>query len=576
MTCRRRRGVRRGSYALLVVLMLLAGCSWVPTSGPVVNVAPLGTPEATGGAEFVPSGPEAGETPTSIVEGFLDAMQATPVQTTVAREFLTRSEATTWNPQEGTLIYTTRSRTSGSNGHFRVQLSGANLLDTRGSWVGSSVAPTLHFSVVREHGEWRIARAPNRLVVPDSWFQTRFTQVALYFFDPTGRILVPEPVLLPAGPQLPTALIADLLRGPAPGLEGVERTFLPSGASGGLSVPVTNGVAQVSLSSAADVSDTSMTMMAAQIAWTLRQVASVHSLHMVVGGTDVSIGNTTEIPVTGFDQFDPAGPAGDHALYGLRGGVVVSSVAGGFAPVVGRWGHEQAGLRSFVVGPDEDVGAGVTSDGRSVVVGRFEDGRRRRYDDVGTALLRPAWDFADRLWLVDQNDGRARVSYLSDGQIHRVQVPGVTGQNVADFQVSLDGTRLVAVVRGAETDEVVVSRLRQSAHGQVTGGTAAKVISDVSEGPLRFSATVWHTPTQIVTLQQFSGTALIRTLGVDGSTRVYPGTTVTVGDHLSGLVGSPRQDDALFAVTRAELLDLSGHGDNRDLPAGITSVGYAA
>ena len=37
-----------------------------------------------------------------------------------------------------------------------------------------------------ENGEWRIARAPDALIVPDPWFEPRFQQVSLYFFDPTG------------------------------------------------------------------------------------------------------------------------------------------------------------------------------------------------------------------------------------------------------------------------------------------------------------------------------------------------------------------------------------------------------
>lgn len=574
MTGRRSAGLLAG---LLGVVLLLAGCSWVPTSGRVVDVAPLGSPEPTEGAEFVPSGPVAGSSPSTIVEGFLDAMQATPVQMTVAREFLTRNAATTWNPQQGTLVYSTRSRASGGAGHLQVRLSGVSLLDSRGSLKGSSVSPTLHFSLVLQNGQWRISRAPDRMVVPDSWFQTRFTQVSLYFFDPSARILVPEPVLLPSGPQLPTELVTDLLRGPGPGLAGVERTFLPTGVSGGLSVPVANGVAQVSLSGAAAVSDTSARMMAAQISWTLRQVDSVRAVHIVLGGRDVTLGNSTPIiPVTSFDEYDPAGPDESSPLYGLRDGVVVRSDGDGFTPVPGTWGHDQSGLRSLAVGSGEVKVAGVTADGRNLVVGSLDSAHRTTFAGAGRDLLRPVWDFAGRVWLLDHDSGRAAVSYLSGGRLRSVDLPGITGRNVVDFQVSFDGTRVVAVVRGAESDRVVVTRVRQNAHGDLVGGTATRAISDVSEGSIRFSATVWHSPTEVVTLQQFSGTALIRTLAVDGSTTVYPGVTVTVGDRLSALVGSARSDNALYAVTPDELLDLSGHGDNLVLPSGITSVGYVA
>ena len=53
-----------------------------------------------------------------------------------------------------------------------------------------------------ENGEWRIAEAPDALIVPETWFEQRFRQVSLYFFDPSAQILVPEPVFVPRGDQL--------------------------------------------------------------------------------------------------------------------------------------------------------------------------------------------------------------------------------------------------------------------------------------------------------------------------------------------------------------------------------------
>ena len=41
----------------------------------------------------------------------------------------------------------------------------------------------------KEHGEWRIAAAPNALLVPRTFYEQTFQDAALYFFDPTGRIL---------------------------------------------------------------------------------------------------------------------------------------------------------------------------------------------------------------------------------------------------------------------------------------------------------------------------------------------------------------------------------------------------
>ena len=51
-----------------------------------------------------PLGPQPGQSPSEVVKGFLDAMQATPIRTDVAREFLAEPAQDVWNP-EATVIY---------------------------------------------------------------------------------------------------------------------------------------------------------------------------------------------------------------------------------------------------------------------------------------------------------------------------------------------------------------------------------------------------------------------------------------------------------------------------------------
>ena len=83
----------------------------------------------------------------------------------------------------------------------------------------------------------------------------------------------------------------------------------------------------------------------------------------------------------------------------------------------------------------------------------------------GQDLLKPAWDVAGRLWLVDRRETGAVVSVVVDRRQRAVQISGVSGARVKPFLVSRDGTRLVAVVRGPKGDQLVVSRI-----GGATGG----------------------------------------------------------------------------------------------------------
>ena len=52
------------------------------------------------------------------------------------------------------------------------------------------------------------------LVVRASWFNDRFRQASLYYFDPTAQVLVPEPVFVPVGGTFASDLVSALLAGP--------------------------------------------------------------------------------------------------------------------------------------------------------------------------------------------------------------------------------------------------------------------------------------------------------------------------------------------------------------------------
>ena len=157
--------------------------------------------------------------------------------------------------------------------------------------------------------------------MPRDFYEQNYTSqdtsqsTSLYFFDPTGRILVPEAVhMSPRGQQLTTALVKALLLAAASPRGRGRSDLLPSRSRGEPSVPVHKGVAQVSLSgpSAAPLSPQTTQMMLAQLAWTLRQDPSVTTFTLTMAGhavTDSSGASTFPVASTEFDRYDPAGPS---------------------------------------------------------------------------------------------------------------------------------------------------------------------------------------------------------------------------------------------------------------------------
>ena len=569
----------------LLLVALVSGCVRLPGSGPVVETRSEGDVSTDNGVSFDPMPPQPGATRTEIVRGFLIAMQKTPIGTKVAREFLTEDAAASWNPQQETITYPASPTPRESQGGVTITLADADHLDSRGAWRGALPRSkrSVTFSMSLENDEWRIAGLPDALIVPEDWFQQYFRQVSLYFFDPTASILTPEPVFVPRGDQLASALTQALLMGPSPGLQRVAQSFIPPGLEVAVGVTVSDaGVADILLSGdVGQLSADTTEMMLAQLAWTLRQEPAVKSIQLSVNGDPVPLpGGVSSYRVDGGAQFDPAGFQASPLLYGLRGGGVVSGTPTGLAPVQGALGDPDLGLRSVGVSLDAGKVAGIGADGTAVLVGELGaagDDQVRTVVSGGQSFLKPAWDFSGRMWLVDRTSRGARVSYVQGTRVRPLRVPGISGQQVRMFLVSRDGSRLVAVVRTAGGDELVVSRIQHGGTGRVVGATRAVRIGTGVDAAAQIRAIAWRNTTGVAVLNPPVTTSLasVGVASVDGSPSNQDPSSVTVEGRLTALVGSPAGDEPVYGLTRAGLVDISSPDPRlTPVPKGVTDLVY--
>ena len=383
------------AVAALVTAGLLAGCVSMPDSGPVVETQSDGGVSVDQGTYINPKPPQAGDTRADIVRGFLVAMTATPIQTNTAREFLTEDAASAWTPEDQTITYVGYPRVAETAASVSVTLTDPDRLDAQGAWQGPlpKTEHTIGFPMSFEDGEWRIDQAPNALIVPESWFARRFRQVSLYFFDPTAGILAPEPVYVAGGKQLASTLTQALLLGPGQGLNRVVKSFLPPGLTVYLSVPISkDGIADIGLKGdGGQLTTRSIELMMAQLAWTLRQDPRIRALRVSINGEPVPLpGGVSAYRVDGGAEFDPAGFQASPLLYGLRDGLLSSGTSGTLPPVSGPLGTTDLGLRSIGVSLTASEAAGVTKDGRSVVVGPVSGADGTATRTVVTERARPA------------------------------------------------------------------------------------------------------------------------------------------------------------------------------------------
>ncbi len=576
----------------------LAGCTGLPADGPVQtrSVADGGEGEAL--IDYTPPGPRAGSAPVPLVDSWLTAMTATPLSSIVAREFLTADSSRSWVPERGTVVYGSQQLVPRRGGVVTLRLRDVVELDDRGAWRGDPTAGRgrdITLRMVRESGQWRISRPPNRLLIPRSQLDSQYQQLSLYFFDRSAKVLVPEPVYVPRGAQAPTLLLAALLKGPAGRLREVERTFFPEdSAVDGISVPVSRtGTAEVPLSDQVlDADDRELTMMFAQLAWTLGQVPGVQRLRVTVAGSPVELpGPREDVGVGEFSEFDPSVAWASTDLFGVRDRRVVTFRTGDEQRVSGPFGALALAPRWIAVDPLAQHVAGVTADGSTVLDSDRDGqpGRPARASDLrtvysrGTDVLRPVFDLYGQLWVVDRTLAGARLSVVTGASTEpvtaRVSAPGLAGADVSRFLLSRDGTRVVAAVRQGGRDGLLVSRVRRDAKGRVLGMLAARRLR-VDGAPAVIRDVAWRTPTDLAVLvSPAPGVSDVLLATIDGSsaaTGIVANAARFRGPAVR-LVTSPSRGAPLYLATstgRLYALSSRGRWNDSDIAPGLGAATF--
>jgi hypothetical protein len=584
--------------AVVVVLAALAlalsGCVSLPQSGSVKSVSVDERGDGDTLVDYTPGGPKKGSAPVPLVQSFVTAMTATPLNTFVARQFLTSGSNDTWVPEKGTLVFGSKRVVTEPDGHVSLQLTDVVELDARGSWKGDPThgrGITFDLKLVKENGQWRISNPPDRLLIPQSHFEAQYQQYFLYFFDRSAQVLVPEPVYVPRGAQASTLLVAGLLKGPEGGLRDVERSFVPSGtALDGISVPVSReGTAEVPLShQVLDVDDNQLNLLFAQLAWTLGQIPGVERMRVTVDGTPLDLpGARADVNVGEWSQFDPAVAWASTSLFGLRQGRAVTIEGSTERRVSGPFGALSLGLRSLGVDLPARHLAAVTADGhraleadRDQATGNPSPADVRTVYAGGTDLLRPEYDLYGQLWLVDRTSSGAVVSVVRAGTRRVVTVPGVSGHDVERFVLSRDGTRMVAQIGSTSGDRLVAARIEHDPSGRVLGATTAEQVPLTGAAVSDIHDVAWRTPGTLavlagqpdrasqVLIAKIDGSSTPEDLGTDAE--LFRGDAVRV--TTSPALGSP----LYVGTSTGQLFSLAATGrwTGTSIPLGLTATTF--
>lgn len=569
------RAGRRAAWVTAAVVAL-AGCASVPSSGPVTEAA-AGPPDEELAVRYEAPGPVPGATPTEVVLGFLDAQQAYPASVETASQFLTSDAAAAWRPSTRTVVYD-QVRTQGTVSDVELAARRVATVSARGDYRAEPtpvLRPDREFSLVRVNGEWRIENPPDATYVSQSAFERYYRPYALYFLDVSRSLLVPEPVWLPSGTQLPTLLLRGLLDGPSQALGDAVSNAVPGDAESVSTVLTSAGVAEVRLpASAASLSEPQRELLSAQLVWTLGQVPEVNGVRILLGDAPIAVDGVPEVqPVGSWQSFDPTDPPVRGQLFGLRRGRLVAVSQEGAAPFTGRYGESAQGIGDFDVNLRFTRIAALSSGGGRILVGRLAgpaDARPEvRY--TGRDLLGPSWDRYGQLWVVDRDSGGSRVLVITADGVRDVGRGVLARSRVLSYAVSPDGSRFAAVIRsaaedgsdgrrGAKTDaasgapRVVIGRIVRAEGRGVRAVDRMRPLVTAPGTLARVLDLTWRDPTELVVLARLDGSLpepyTVRIDGSQVSGGLLTGATPLNDPGVVGVESSGNPEDPVYVADR--------------------------
>jgi len=439
-TFRRRRMIAPA----IIVLALLAGCTAIPTGGGVQTVA-LDTDPDESLPIARPPGPEDGQTPAELLQGFISAGRAPQNLYQIAQQYLT-SDAI-WSGTDRVLISPTRIEPFAiDDDTLGITVSVVGEVDASGRYAATSSQQTLTYDFVTVDGQPRIARADPGTVLTVSGFNGAFDEYPLYYFDASFDFLVPDLRWFPKTRAVSNRIAVELVKDPAPWLGvGVLFSAFPQGT-----------VAKADI----DAPDITVDLSAEA------RTESPETQRRMIQQLEASLGGLGTVTVTADGLALSPGPEGvpPDSTYSVR-------------PVIGGWEGQLGTLGSDGVTPLPTIGtradvlvptaaslsrlrdavavlgpAGVTlvtASGPAIPI------------DQRAGLLAPSLDPQGYVWTVPANDPGALRATNAEGDVHTLPLPAEGTLVAAD--VSRDGARLLVALSSPTGPRVFVIGIQRNA-----------------------------------------------------------------------------------------------------------------
>ena len=499
--------VRRGALAALAVAVL-AACSAIPTSGPVQESDTEVTEPAD--IDVLAEGPQPGDTPTEIVDGFLAAGAAGfSDQFVTAREYLAGEAKATWKPLAGvTVAGPWQYEPTSVDTEVTIDVPVKARVDEGGRYAEAAPegGESVTFEMVQDDkDQWRIALPPDGLILQQEDFARSYRSASLYFLSPDDAFLVPESRWFP-WKNLPTSIMTELLSGPSPWLQDAVDTAVPDGVElNPQSVTIDDdGVAHVSLAPALAVTRADRDLLLAQIDASLLPVKGIGSVQVDAGGVLLEPGTKT---------LQRGNPPSSNVEF-LRDDKIVALVDGDATPVPDL--ASLAGLDARSPARNEDASVRVMLSGPTSLTTVPTGTAPARELFTGTGLVAPSVDRFGWAWTADSG---GLVAVPTDGDPVHVAADWLDGRTVRAVRVARDGVRIVIVSSGADEVKVDVAAITRDESGSPQQvGIPQRAGASLVDA----SSVAWADESTLAVIGRSTGNTAVHLVPVAGPTTTLP------------------------------------------------------
>ena len=450
MTGRAGRQAQLSASLLVLLLVLMAGCARIPTSGPV-GKSSEGSAGNLSAPVFLPAAPQPGASPETIIDYFYRAGSGYEDDYAVARQYLTQASSVSWKPDQRALVYReARVVATATENVYNYELDVAYTVDADGIATQSpeGTIENIPVTVTQVEGEWRISAIPDGTAIAEETFKVIYGAYPIYFYDPSFTFAVPD-VRWFIKNKTVKAMTSALLAGPAPYLRGAVASAFPSGIKlARESVPVVSGAAQVDLT-AKELMETSpedRLRMQMQLTLTFRSQPDVVNVELRANQDLVRVEDNGSVLPPVQDKNVPS------RQIAISGNELVRYENNRVSPLPDMQPVSSLNPRLPAESPVSQTAA-FLNDSRTTLYS-ISPGQPARALTTRSTLTRPSFGLNEWGWSAGPGatGGTEVVAYRPEGIAEGATVPSVTltpawlaGRTVKEFRISREGVRALVI-----------------------------------------------------------------------------------------------------------------------------------